>query len=102
MTLEVSYKVIVNSARVAYGSITSLSTVLSVLTANHDGRLLAIANTLDTDMWLTLDGSNWVPLPAQQGGGLDLARIYIPVNSVIGVLPMSATPTSGWLGLSLI
>lgn len=100
MTVLTDYAVIVNRGLINAASITSLSTPATVLTTNHLGRQLLISNTLDQDMTLTLDGAAWIDLPAQQGGGFNGFNVVIPAGKVIGVLPISATPTSGFLSLS--
>lgn len=100
MTAQTDYPVIVNRGLIVAASVTSLSTPATVLTTNHMGRQLLISNTLDTDTTLTLDGVPWIDLPAQQGGGFNGVNVVIPAGKVIGVLPISATPTSGFLSLS--
>ena len=90
---------------VSYGFLTAASltvgTTQTVLTTNHMARELLIANTLDKDAILTYNGASWIALPAASGGGTTPYRVVIPAGTVIGVIPMSASPTSGtWIALT--
>ena len=102
MTIETTYPLIPNRGTVDGTGITSTTTPVAVVTANHQGEGLAISNTCDGDITLTYNGVAWIDLPAQQGGGIDLRRVRIPVGTVIGALRRTAASTSGWLTLTVI
>lgn len=102
MASDPTYPVQVNRGTVDGTGITSTTVAVTVLTANHDGHVLAISNTCDGDVTLTYDGVAWLDLPAQQGGGVDLRRIFVPKGTVIGALRRTAASTSGWITLTLI
>lgn len=102
MASDPTYAVQVNRGTLDGTAITSTTVPVTLLTANHDGHILAIANTCDGDVTLTYNGVAWVDLPAQQGGGIDFRRIYVPYGTVIGALRRTAASTSGWITLTLI
>jgi hypothetical protein len=93
-----SYPVKVDYALIAAASVSG--TVATVLTTNHIGRELLISNSLDADVILTLDGAEWILLPALQGGGLNTTYAYLPSGTVLGVKSRSGNPSTGVLGLT--
>lgn len=93
-----SYPIQVNYGLLVAGSITG--TVATVLTTNHIGRELLISCSLDADVIITLDGAEWILLPAGQGGGLNTTYAYLPSGTVLGVKSRSGNPTTGVLGLT--
>lgn len=94
------YNIIVSYGLIIAASVT-VGTVQPVLTTNHMAREIIISNTLDKDSILTLNGASWIALPAGSGGGTTPFRVVIPAGTVLGVIPMSASPTAGtWLALT--
>jgi hypothetical protein len=65
-------------------------------------RLMVVSNKLNADTWVTLNGVDLVPLPATTSITLDAGSdgMKFPVGSAFGVYCMSATPTSGWIGIA--
>lgn len=93
------YALIVNYGRLIAASLT-VGTTQTVLTANHMIRELLISNTLDDEAVLTYNGLDWIALPEASGGGTTPYKVVIPAGTVIGVRPMSASPTAGWIALT--
>ncbi len=93
------YAIIVSYARLIAASLT-VGTIQTVLTTNHLARELLISNTLNNENILTLNGANWIALPSTSGGGTTPYKVVIPAGTVLGVIPISASPTSGWIALT--
>lgn len=90
----------------AFGSVTGTTpgTANTIVTTTSDHKIVLVLNSLNADVMLTYNGSDWVPLPAGTPFSVDMSpnERCLRAGKIIGIYYLASAPTSGRIGVSLM